>query len=70
MTIEKGVRLVAGIFTLVGVTLATPQCPLYVSHHFLWLPAFVGFMQVQSVFTGICPMASILKALGLKPAQA
>jgi hypothetical protein len=69
MTIENAVRLVSGSLVLVGVTLATPQCPLYVSHHFLWLPTFVGFMQVQSAFTGFCPAARILKALGLKPAS-
>jgi hypothetical protein len=68
MTVEKGVRLLAGSFTLLGVATAHPQCPLFVSYHMLWLPAFVGFMLAQSVFTGICPAAVILKALGLKPA--
>jgi hypothetical protein len=68
MTVEKGVRLVAGTLTLIGVATAHPQCPLFVSPHMLWLPAFVGFMLAQSAFTGFCPAALILKALGLKPA--
>jgi len=70
MTVEKAVTLLAGSLTLAGVATAHPQCPLYLSLHMLWLPAFVGFMQVQSVFTGICPSATILKKLGLKPATA
>jgi hypothetical protein len=34
----------------------------------LVVTTFVGVMQVQSAFTGFCPMATILKKLGLKPA--
>lgn len=70
MTIEKGIRLLAGTFVLVGVTLASPDCPLFVSRHFLWLPAAVGFMLAQSVFTGFCPAAAVMKALGMKSSQA
>lgn len=68
MTVEKGVRLLAGTFTLAGVATAHPQCPLFVSAHMLWLPAFVGFMLAQSAFTGLCPAAIILRKLGLKDA--
>ncbi len=68
MTVEKGVRLLAGSFVMLGVALGVEGCPVYVSRHFLLLPAFVGFMLAQSVFTGICPAAIILKALGLKSA--
>ena len=68
MTVEKGVRLLAGSFTLLGVATAHPACPLFVSPHMLWLPAFVGFMLAQSAFTGICPAAIVLRKLGLKDA--
>ena len=70
MTIEKGVRLMAGTFTMAGVALGVPTCPIFVSQHFLWLPAFVGFMLAQSVFTGICPAAIVMKALGMRSAEA
>ncbi len=66
MTIEKGVRIVAGIFIMAGVALGVEGCPIFVSRHFLLLPAFVGFMLVQSAFTGICPAGSILKLMGLR----
>ena len=69
MTIEKGVRLLAGTFTMAGVALGVQGCPVYVSQHFLLLPAFVGFMLAQSVFTGICPAAMVMKALGMRSAE-
>ncbi len=70
MTIENGVRLVAGTLIVFGIAVSVPECPLYLSRHVLWLPAFVGFMLAQSVFTGICPAAMILKALGLRSGAA
>jgi hypothetical protein len=69
MTIEKTIRLVAGSLTLAGVALAHPKCPLFVSPHMLWLPAVVGFMLAQSALTGFCPMAIILKKMGMKSAS-
>jgi hypothetical protein len=69
MTIEGGVRAVAGTVVLLSVAVAHPKCPLYVSENFLFLTAFVGFMLVQSVFTGLCPTALVLKKLGLRSAE-
>ena len=38
----------------------------------LWLffTAFIGFNLLQSAFTGFCPLALILKAMGKKPGAA
>jgi hypothetical protein len=36
----------------------------------LWLTAFVGANLLQSSFTGFCPLAKILKAVGMKPGEA
>lgn len=69
MTIEGGVRMVAGTVVLLSVAVAHPKCPLYLSENFLFLTAFVGFMLAQSAFTGICPAAWLLKKAGLKSAQ-
>ncbi len=69
MTLEGGVRLVAGSVVLVTTALSDPRCPLFVSENLLFVTGFVGFMLVQSAFTGICPVAIILKKLGLKSAE-
>ncbi len=69
MTIEGGVRLVAGSVVLLSVALAHPKCPLYVSENLLFVTAFVGVMLVQSVFTGFCPAAIVLRKLGLRSAS-
>ncbi|MBR9986752.1 MAG: DUF2892 domain-containing protein [Desulfosarcina sp.] len=36
----------------------------------LWFTAFVGANLLQSSFTGFCPLAKILKPLGIKPGSA
>jgi hypothetical protein len=56
MSIESVVRVFAGAVVLVSLTLAT-----LVSLNWLWLTAFVGANLFQSGFTGVCPLASILK---------
>ncbi|MFA6164371.1 MAG: DUF2892 domain-containing protein, partial [Methylobacter sp.] len=42
----------------------------YHSELWLWFTAFVGANLLQSAFTGFCPMAIILKKLGVKPGSA
>jgi hypothetical protein len=37
-----------------------------VTTNFLWLAVFVGANLFQSGFTGICPLASILRRLGVR----
>jgi hypothetical protein len=61
MTIERVVLAVAGGFILVSLLLAH-----FHSQHWLWFTAFVGANLFQSAFTGFCPMAILLKKLGLK----
>ncbi len=61
MTVERGVRLIAGVIVLVSLALA-----YYFSHYWLWLTAFVGLNLLQSAFTNWCPAMSILRALGMK----
>lgn len=59
MTINEGLRFVAGIVILVTVVLAYT-----VSQYWLLLTAFVGLNLLQSAFTKWCPMMVILKRLG------
>ena len=56
MTIESVVRVFAGAVILVSLALAVSVSPSW-----LWLTAFVGANLFQSAFTGLCPLASILR---------
>jgi hypothetical protein len=65
MTVERVVRIFAGTFVLISLALG-----LWVNQNFFWLTAFVGVNLLQSGFTGLCPLASILKRLGLRTGAA
>lgn len=64
MTVERGLRLMAGTMVLLSLALAH-----FVSPYWLWLTAFVGLNLLQSAFTNWCPAMSILRAMGLKDAS-
>jgi len=66
MTIDRLIRIFAGAFVLVSLVLGVEASPVFVSGHFLWFTAFVGANLFQSGFTNICPLASILKRLGVR----
>ncbi len=61
MTVERGLRLMAGAIVLLSVALT-----LYVSHYWVWLTVFVGLNLFQSAFTNWCPAMAILRAMGLR----
>lgn len=61
MTIEKTLRLLAGFFILLSVTLSH-----YHSPYWLFFTAFVGLNLFQSGITDWCPMVWILQKLGFK----
>ncbi|OOG28159.1 sulfurtransferase [Thioalkalivibrio denitrificans] len=65
MTIDRIVLAFAG--TVILLTLVLSQVH---SIHWLWLTAFVGFNLLQSAFTGFCPLAMILKKIGVTPGHA
>jgi len=66
MTVDRLVHIFAGTFVLIAVALGAPASPGFVSTNFLWLAVFVGANLFQSGFTGICPLASILRRLGVR----
>ncbi len=68
MNTERFIRIFAGGFVLLSLGVGLPASPIFVSTHFLWVTAFVGFMLFQSGFTGFCPTEIILRALGVKTA--
>lgn len=65
MTIDRFVLAFAGTMVLASLLLAHVHSP-----NWLWLTAFVGANLLQSAFTGFCPLAMIVKTLGLRPGPA
>jgi len=65
MSIDRVVLAFAGLMVLVSLALSQV-------HHiyWLWLAAFVGANMFQAAFTGYCPLAIVLKKLGVRPGQA
>jgi hypothetical protein len=61
MTVERALRLVAGVFVAVSVLLG-----VYVDARFLWFTLFVGLNLTQSAFTNWCPMMAILRKAGVR----
>jgi hypothetical protein len=65
MTIDRIVLAFAGGMVILSLVLA-----YFVSPYWLLLAAFVGLNLFQSAFTGFCPLAKILKKLGVGPGAA
>ena len=61
MTVERGLRALAGVMTLVSLALAHWFSPWW-----LLLTAFVGLNLLQSAFSNWCPAMVILRAVGFK----
>ena len=66
MSAERIVRIVAGFFVLLSLTLGVEASPLFVHQYFLFFTAFVGLNLFQSGFTRICPLNNILAKFGVK----
>lgn len=65
MNVDRLVVAVAGSFILVSLLLAHFWSP-----YWLLFTAFVGVNLLQSAFTGFCPLARILKAVGVRSGEA
>jgi hypothetical protein len=65
MSIDRIVMAFAGTMVLVSVLLGH-----FVSPWWLLLAAFVGFNLLQASFTGFCPLAMMLKRLGVESGAA
>lgn len=61
MTVERYLRLIAGLFVLVTLLLGY-------FHSFYWFlfTGFVALNLIQSAFTNWCPMMSFLRKLGVR----
>lgn len=65
MNIDRTIFAFAGVMILVSLALGILAHPYWFA-----LGAFVGLNMFQAAFTGFCPLAVILKKLGLKPGKA
>ena len=65
MSIDRAVMAFAGAVVLVSLGLG-----IYVNQNWFWLTAFVGANLFQASFTGFCPLAMILKKVGMKQGAA
>jgi hypothetical protein len=65
MTIDRAVMAFAGTMILLSLALAYAFSP-----YWLALAAFVGLNLMQSSFTGFCPLAMVLKRLGVRSGAA
>ena len=70
MTTERLVRMFAGFFVLLSVSLGAPGSPIFVGTGWLWFTAFVGANLFQSSLTGFCPAEIVLRKLGVRSAAA
>jgi hypothetical protein len=59
MSTDRIVLVFAALVVLVGTALAATASPW-----FLVMPAFVGLNLLQAQFTGFCPLAKLLVAVG------
>ena len=63
MTVERAVRMIAGVFVLLSLALGH-----WVSPYWYLFTAFVGLNLFQSGLTNWCPMMTILRKAGVKSA--
>ena len=61
MTVDRYLRLIAGLFVLVTLALGYGVSP-----YWYLFTAFVGLNLFQSAFTNWCPMMKLLEHLGIK----
>jgi phosphoglycerol transferase MdoB-like AlkP superfamily enzyme len=67
MTVERLVRIIAGLFIMLSLALAHFSGSVDMTKiSWLWFTAFVGFNLFQSGFTRFCPMDIMLKKVGIK----
>jgi len=65
MNVDRMIFAIAGLFVLISVVLSPVHSPFW-----LWFTAFVGANMFQAAFSGFCPLAMILKKLGVSTGKA
>jgi hypothetical protein len=65
MNIDRFVMAFAGSMIILSLVLSQLH-----SINWLWFSAFVGANLLQAAFTGFCPLALLLKRIGMQPGNA
>jgi hypothetical protein len=65
MNIDRAVIRFAGIMILASLLLG-----IFVSQYWFLFTGFVGLNLLQASFTGFCPVAVVLRKLGVQPGPA
>jgi hypothetical protein len=65
MNIDRAVMRFAGIMVLASLLLG-----IFVHEYWFFLTGFVGLNLLQASFTGFCPLATVLRKLGVQPGPA
>lgn len=65
MNLDRAVFAIAGVFILTSLILSRVH-----SEYWLLFTGFVGLNMLQAAFTGFCPLAKVLKAVGMKSGRA
>ncbi len=65
MSIDRMVMAFAGGMILMSLLLTLTH-----SAYWMFLAAFVGINMFQAAFSGFCPLAIVLKKIGIKPGVA
>jgi hypothetical protein len=61
MNVDRMVLAIAGVFIVGSLILSQIHSP-----YWLFFTAFVGLNLFQASFTGFCPLAKILSAMGVR----
>lgn len=65
MALDRVIFAFAGVMIILSLLLG-----MTVHIYWLGLAAFVGLNMLQAAFTGFCPLAIMLKKVGIKPGKA
>lgn len=69
MIITDWIHTIAGTFILLSLALGVEASPIFVHKYWLFFTAFVGLNLFQYGISKFCPMAFILKKLGVQESR-
>jgi len=61
MSLERSILLFIGVVVLASVLLG-----VYVSPNWFWVTGLMGAHLIQTSFTGLCPVVTLLKRMGFQ----
>ena len=65
MNLDRSVMMFAGIMVLLSLILTQWHHP-----YWMWFTVFIGLNMIQASITGFCPVALLMKKVGIKDGRA